>query len=166
MAKRANFDLSVMMPGTTVLLPTYNPAEPTIEVVVMPLSVRHLRSFSDGLTKVLQVAFSAIGSLEETDRANETAAVVKILPVLIPVAVRELVPLISECVHGVDLLDERCPAEWFAILAERWLLDSFGSEARIRPWKALLAQVEERTAALRSSPSSQTSPSTDTPSAT
>gem|GEM_PF-4984696 len=164
--------LSIMFPGRKVTIVSDVEGVPAIDVIVRPLSVRQMRDFQGAISALIgeliragraywqthPIEWQVVPSDEPGGQAIErpsdkwiTGLLLETAPSLLPVLVDEAVNLIAGSVSGIDLMDEHCPCEVLAQVAEAWLLESFGSEKRIRPW---IAAAKTTFAALMSNKSS------------
>lgn len=66
---------------------------------------------------------------------------------LVPFIMRNVFGLVEECVeqtHGPKLSLGKWPHYIVAPVVETWILESFGSEAKLRPWIAAIENLVER----------------------
>lgn len=101
-----------------------------LEVTIKPMYVRQLRTFQD-----------AIRSLVEKAQTIESTSMGGVLAQLAPMAVDTLFDALNECVEGIDLEDPNLPQWMLPKIAQEWLLESFGTEEKIRPWIAAIEEV-------------------------
>lgn len=128
-------DVKVMFPGTELVIEL---PDGKIKVDVYPASIRHMKKFAAGIAG----AFGVIRSMELTKDGSTEDHVKQILPALLPVVLGDLLDLVNECTVGLDILD--LPHWVVAPIAEAWIMESFGSKKKIKPWIDLIENVMEK----------------------
>lgn len=135
---KAASDLAVLFPGQEIVVET---EAGKLSWKVFPVSLRHLRRFSKAVGRVLTTAttlqVNVKGSFEEKAAA--------IMPSVIPIIIEDLIDLVAECVKqrkGQPEVDVRDLPHWLAApVVEAWIMQSFGTEAKLRPWVAAVESV-------------------------
>jgi len=161
-----------MFPGRKVTIVADVEGVPPIEVTVRPLAVRQMRDFQGAITAIVTSlltngqAYIETHPIDWQEVPEEESGGKKISrpsdkwimglalaagPKALPVVISEAVDLMASSVSGIDLMDPHCPSEVLAQVAQAWLIESFGSEKRIRPW---IAAAKTTLAALTSNRSS------------
>lgn len=125
-------ELAELFPGKTIEIRGNNR---TIRVTVYPMAVKHFRTFKDAVTK----AMDKIGKAPASGGWESV-----LLPMLVQIAAEDLLDIVNECVDGIDLKHDRCPNWVYPLVVKEWVIESFGSEDKIRPWVSLLEELAER----------------------
>ena len=140
---------STMFPGTEVTLPTPDGVEDLI-VTVYPMGIRHLKQFIHNIEEVIPRIASQVdmGQLFKAkkrkvlDMGEGNAPVIDeqpdimtmLLPIAVPILCTDLLDLLNECTIGLDLNEQYAPHWWMPMIAEVFVEESFGTEAKLRPW--------------------------------
>ena len=124
-------ELAEMFPGKTIEIKGNNR---TVRVTIYPMAVMHFRRFKDSVTKAME-------KLGKAPADGNWEAM--ILPLVVQIASEDLLDIVSECVEGIDLKSPRCPSWVYPTVVTEWILESFGSEDKIRPWVTLLEQLAQ-----------------------
>lgn len=112
-----------------------------LTITVMPLKVKQLRQFSESLTNLVPAVLNAVSSANPKTEAELTQV---ICATLVPLALKDLIALISDCVKDIDLDD--VPQHLLPRIIDAWVEESFSGPGKLQPWidlaKKLWAQVE------------------------
>lgn len=148
--------LASLNPGRAVIL-DFPKGKHT--VTVYPLGVWHLKKYGDTIAKCCTDIAGKVGPLKVQTKTLVSEGGLGELPVIdsgpemlsasfitaaAPIVVEHLLPIIAECVQGLDLKDPRVPAWALPPIAEAWIEESFGSQEKIRPWVGLVEMVLSR----------------------
>ena len=128
--KQKSADLRALFPGRVVNVNG-------VDIMVVPMGVRHLRRFSDAVAKIMPTLITVVGDQND----SQEAWVRKLVSTILPFALSDLLVLIDDCVD-VDLED--LPQWVLPKIAEVWVEESFGSEEKIRPWKDLMVSMKAK----------------------
>ena len=129
---QARDELAELFPGKTIEIKGNGR---TIRVTVYPMAIKHFRTFKDSVTK-------AMDKIGKAPAGGDWSSV--IMPMIVQIAADDLLDIVNECVDGIDLKHERCPNWVYPIVVKEWVIESFGSEDKIRPWVSLLEELAER----------------------
>ena len=132
-------DLEIMFPGRTVMVE--GEADREIKVRIKPMPIRHFRDFKKAINDAIDRVSSSPAFTGDTEGFNWSK---DMLPVFVDVATDQLLDMINECCEGIDLLSDNCPIWVFPTVVKEWIMESFGSEKKIRPWIDLVEEVLER----------------------
>ena len=108
-----------------------------VEIKVEPLGFRHIRKFSDGISKIMPTLVSVISDV----KADERGWISKLSATLAPFLMTDLLDLVDDCVD-VDL--KEVPHHLLPRIIEAWIEESFGDEGKVKPWKTLFTTILKR----------------------
>ena len=132
--------LAAMFPGRTLLLDMDEQGDHQVEVEVMPLGFRHLRTFSDKITTALGVVGSMSLPAGQSPEQLGKAIMMRAAPLLMG----DLFDLLKECVviarPATVRLDD-LPHWLVPNIVSAWLELSFGDEKKWRPWIGAIDQA-------------------------
>lgn len=124
--------LAVLFPGKDVPL-DMGDDRPAGKAVVMPLGFRHLRKFTDQITRALGV----VGTMNLPSSDDPTKLGKAIMMTAAPLLMGDLFELLKECVTiespaGLELED--LPHWLIPGIVSAWIEISFGDPKKWRPW--------------------------------
>jgi hypothetical protein len=148
--------LASLNPGREVTLKFPN-GEHTVKVY--PLGVWHLKQYGDTIAKCCADIATKVGPLQggllpeiQQTQVGELPVIERttggistnVITAAAPIVIEHLLPIIAECVEGLDLKDRRVPVWALPPIAEAWIVESFGDKEKIRPWIGLVETVLSR----------------------
>jgi len=138
-AERISNELDILFPGTPV------PIEGTdVEAIVYPLRVEHLRRFIHAMERRLPSVLSVIGDVPDfNDTSPEGKKKIQnAVAAIAMLAIDDLLDLLEDCVDGVSVSE--LPQWALPPIAECWIMESFGSVPKVKPWIDALEVMVKR----------------------
>lgn len=132
--------LEILYPGTIITLKGEGGMDMEMKITVWPMGIRDFKRFKAAIRAITEEV-SLIGF--DWVKAKEDWQTV-LLPIVITIVVDHFLELLNESVDGIDLMSPRCPQWVLPPVAQAWLLQSFGSEKKLRPWADLVDEIAER----------------------
>lgn len=136
--------MEVMFAGKTVDVWKGKVGDEDVEVkaTVFPVGVQHVQQFSEKVVGALGVLNKTAVSIN----AGDEAVAASVVQSLLPYALENLMDVIDRCVRfnvpGMSISD--LPHYVFPTIIEAWIVESFGTEEKWRPWVAALDRVMTR----------------------
>lgn len=131
-------DIEQLFPGRVVQL------EKGLAATVFPPGLLHIRKFSRDVVGLGMALADSVGKLK--DKAGQSQALVQ---QLLPFLLTNALDLVAECVRvdgpgGKTYKIAELPHWLLPPILEAWVEESFGDEAKVRPWKAAIEKTVER----------------------
>lgn len=130
--------LEALFPGRVVKVDS----DRGITAIVYPPGIMHVREFSRDLVSAMMTTVQMIASPRNADRQKLTAIITQMVPFI----TSNMIDLVCACVRvecpqvpGITVKD--LPHWLVASIIEAWVVESFGSEEKLRPWKAAIERT-------------------------